>query len=629
MFDPAAPAAGAAAPPASLPVRNDCGSGPNTDEGCITPCGEASSWERLPSLSDDEEEIFFGAQTDREKLKAKKLRRKTEIFRPGFRQTSAEENQEKSSVTAEEDISCVESKLDCDGSSSAEKICEHFSGQKNTFNENIENTDSSPNKNDLMTAIDMTSAVVSVIATLPQTSSDNGVALFSAVEDIDGHSVLSEESREDDSNVTSPHHGLQSNGKEYAGCCQATAYSPPNSSKEKSSIAMAVEEFGQVGTKVATMKAEDEDRSPPKQQSSAFTSVKSSLDAVIYSSPLQVNFEVQEIQAQQPVHHNHPQSPLLHSAAEGKVTYSTSTGSAFSERRQHQFSAQQTFSAFAPLSNQNHPEGVSSFHEGSEGEINHLIHSDPLVVSSPAATISCCLSDGKYSSAPSELPKILDISQKENISQGPQASSLSSGALPFERPMTFSPKVLQVSTQQQLAVSPSVVRQQLIEKKRALLAQLRAQKQELKDRIKKDNEKCFSMKLENAKALHSNMSRGSTPSLVRLPARGCSGLAALTLTEHELELVTKLHTITNGQHAATEQNWSPHHLVTRKKGGSRLHWHEDLVLAVENLSSPSRPRGTARPILSKRRQNQSGQDAIQPGLNPGGKPRAKQQLLFR
>ena len=53
-----------------------------------------------------------------------------------------------------------------------------------------------------------------------------------------------------------------------------------------------------------------------------------------------------------------------------------------------------------------------------------------------------------------------------------------------------SPRVLQLSNRQASAGSPSAVaRQRLIDEKRALLARLRAEKQELRQRIKEDNEK--------------------------------------------------------------------------------------------------------------------------------------------
>ena len=41
-----------------------------------------------------EEEIFFGPMTDREKLKSKKMRRKTKVFKPGFRVDCDEEEEE-------------------------------------------------------------------------------------------------------------------------------------------------------------------------------------------------------------------------------------------------------------------------------------------------------------------------------------------------------------------------------------------------------------------------------------------------------------------------------------------------------------------------------------------------------
>ena len=49
------------------------------------------------------------------------------------------------------------------------------------------------------------------------------------------------------------------------------------------------------------------------------------------------------------------------------------------------------------------------------------------------------------------------------------------------------------------------------------------------------------MKLENARALRTNMAEGMTPLLDRLPSQGCDGLAALTLVSPYLDIVIILN----------------------------------------------------------------------------------------
>ena len=51
---------------------------------------------------------------------------------------------------------------------------------------------------------------------------------------------------------------------------------------------------------------------------------------------------------------------------------------------------------------------------------------------------------------------------------------------------------------------------------------------------------CFNMKLENARALRTNMAEGMTPLLDRLPSQGCDGLAALTLVSPYLDLLFQI-----------------------------------------------------------------------------------------
>ncbi|XP_038076062.1 uncharacterized protein LOC119744272 isoform X2 [Patiria miniata] len=138
---------------------------------------------------------------------------------------------------------------------------------------------------------------------------------------------------------------------------------------------------------------------------------------------------------------------------------------------------------------------------------------------------------------------------------------------------------------------------ELLEQKRAELARLRAEKAELKQTLKTENEMCFAMKQEVKAALHSNTSQTNIP--VHLLSLGCQGISSLTLTDQELDIVTRLHTIRNSHHDNL-QGVAASPMVTPipHKGSLHLQWHSDLVTEVHCLSSPGHPVRVARPILA-------------------------------
>ncbi|XP_022099939.1 uncharacterized protein LOC110984253 [Acanthaster planci] len=104
---------------------------------------------------------------------------------------------------------------------------------------------------------------------------------------------------------------------------------------------------------------------------------------------------------------------------------------------------------------------------------------------------------------------------------------------------------------------------ELLEQKKAELARLRAEKAQLKKTLKTENE----------------------------------------LTDQELDIVTRLHTIRNSRHG-NMQGLTVSPVVTqtpteRDKGSLHLRWHSSLVTEVQYLSSPGHPVRVARPILAK------------------------------
>ncbi|XP_033640098.1 uncharacterized protein LOC117300420 [Asterias rubens] len=138
---------------------------------------------------------------------------------------------------------------------------------------------------------------------------------------------------------------------------------------------------------------------------------------------------------------------------------------------------------------------------------------------------------------------------------------------------------------------------ELLLQKKAELARIRAQKAEIQQRLARENELCFTMKQEIQGALRSNTLQTNIP--IHLLSIGCQGMSSLTLTEQELDVVTRLHTIRNSNKEDISSIPPPVASVASNKGSLHLRWHSSLVTEVHQLSSPSLPRRVAKPILAK------------------------------
>ncbi|XP_063964828.1 uncharacterized protein LOC129275235 [Lytechinus pictus] len=675
----------------------------------------------IDELDDEDEEIFFGPMTDKEKLKSRKMRRKTEVFKPGFRSKCGKEEEE------EEDLAEVKNSLEMvhddvllDGSEGSRFVdlpslmsshsispveLESGIGSPGTKNGEILKEDSASNTglfthhtpSPSMKNVRSSESVVSVnappfslVTVSPQAEaavvsegySSCSVELFNAAE-----SAIREESA--DTKTVGMDQGASKDAKlvsflllqpeetKLSSCDKSGGVSPKQSSKDDLDEPLEDEGTDKMDSAAAsqhqpmpTDQAESSSLTEmvPTIQMKPTPCLPSGQSAVIYSSPLLIPTTVQRVQMQQPVCADNINLIPVHvpmykvegmdnlqagmdvarqtnhcSVVENTVPSAAfyHGNSAFGKpaMKGDDLSASQAAGGFTQ--NQDllaTPGSVPQFQQPSDVRNSYQATDSEQGVCTSANILH------KENVNPVHQSNTLHVSSDPSVKlrvlssiSSPGVAALSNKQFlnfpPVDVQQAASPRVLQVSNRPMCPGSPSAAsRQRLIDEKRALLARLRAEKQELQQRIKEDNEKCFNMKLENAAALQSNMARGMTPMFDRLPVQGCDGPAALTLTERELEVVTKLHTIRNSQHTASDRTQSPCQQDIHHRDHSRLHWHEDLIINIEELSSPSRPRCKAKTILSKKCHNSN---RLGTGLKPSssssvhsGQPRARQHLLF-
>ncbi|XP_041478658.1 uncharacterized protein LOC121426424 [Lytechinus variegatus] len=679
----------------------------------------------IDELDDEDEEIFFGPMTDKEKLKSRKMRRKTEVFKPGFRSKCGKEKEE-DKEGEEEDLAEVKSSLEMvhddvlhlDGSEgscfvdlpplmSSQSIfpveLESDIGSPGTKNGEISKEDSASitgpfthhtplpsmkNVRNSESDVSVNAPPFSLVTVSPQAEAavmsegycSCSVELFNAAESAtrddstDTETVGMEQGASKDANLVS-FSLLQPEETKLSSCDKSGGVSPKQSSKDDLDEPLEDE-----GTDKMDSAAASQHQPMPTDQvkSSSLPEMKPTIllkptpclpsgqSTIIYSSPLLIPTTVQRVQMQQPVCADNINLIPVH-VPTYKVEGMDNLQAGMDVARQTNHCSVDENSV------------PSSFYHGNSAFGKPAMKGDVLSASQAARGFtqnqdllatpgsvpqfqqpsdvknSCQATDSEQGVCTSSA----NMLHKENVnpvhqsntlqaSSDPSAkfqvlSSISSPGVsalgnkqflnfpPVDVQQAASPRVLQVSNRPTCPGSPSAAsRQRLIDEKRALLARLRAEKQELQQRIKEDNEKCFNMKLENAAALQSNMARGMTPMFDRLPAQGCDGPAALTLTERELEVVTKLHTIRNSQHTASDHTQSPCQQDIHHRDHSRLHWHEDLIINIEELSSPSRPRCKAKTILSKKchNSNRKGTGLKQSSSVHSGQPRARQHLLF-
>nr|XP_054768004.1 uncharacterized protein LOC129275235 [Lytechinus pictus] len=674
--------------------------------------------ERLLIDELDDEEIFFGPMTDKEKLKSRKIRRKTEVFKPGFRSKCGKEEEKEGE---EEDLAEVKSSLETvhddvllDGSEgscfvdlpslmSSQSISpvelESGIGSPGTKNGEILKEDSasstglfthhtpSPSMKNVRSSesvVSVNAPPFSLVTVSPQAEaavvsegySSCSVELFNATESAtrdesaDTETVGMAQGASKDANLVS-FSLLQPEETKLSSCDKSGGVSPKQSSKDDLDEPLEDE-----GTDKMDSAAASQHQPMPTDQaeSSSLTEMvptikkptpclPSGQSTVIYSSPLLIPTTVQRVQMQQPgcadninlipVHvpmykvegmdNMQAGMDVAHQTNHCSVVENTVPSSAFYHgnsafgkpaMKGDDLSASQAARGFTQ--NQDlpttpgsvpqiqQPSDVRNSYQGVCTSSANMLHKENVNPVHQSNTLH-------VSSDPSVKFQVLSSISSPGVSTLGNKQFLNFP--PVDVQQAASPRVLQVSNRPTCPGSPSAAsRHRLIDEKRALLARLRAEKQELQQRIKEDNEKCFNMKLENAAALQSNMARGMTPMFDRLPVQGCDGPAALTLTERELEVVTKLHTIRNSQHTASDRTQSPCQQDIHHRDHSRLHWHEDLIINIEELSSPSRPRCKAKTILSKKCHNSN---RLGTGLKPSssssvhsGQPRARQHLLF-
>ncbi|XP_030846582.1 uncharacterized protein LOC589345 isoform X2 [Strongylocentrotus purpuratus] len=538
----------------------------------------------LNDLDDDgEKEIFFGPMTDREKLKSKKMRRKTKVFKPGFRVDCDEEEEEPAGELQGTEIK--EGDLEEDSNPGTGLSTWHT---PSPTQKRLRSSES---------AINVNAPPFSLVTVSPQADAaavsehygSCGVELFSATDSVTGCDATCVEtgidgSSRDETKTTDSVTGQISE-----------AQSPTLSSTETVPPAVA--------------------KPTPSK-----TTGHCGQSTVIYSSPLLISTTVQRVQMQQPICYGNDSS-LIHVPAADVVRRDNSEmGTDVAHQTDPSSSKERNVASSAFF-----PTGHTAFGKPTR-KIDDLAASQNLLPT-PSAVYQSPSSNARYFNQATNndqglctLPPSMLHKENVNPDRQPNAvlvasdsavkyqvlSSVSSpivSALCSKQPSHYpsgdaqqapSPRVLQLSNRQASAGSPSAdARQRLIDEKRALLARLRAEKQELRQRIKEDNEK----------------------------------------TERELEVVTKLHTIRNSQHTASDRTQSPCHQAICHRDQSRLHWREDLIQSIEELSSPSRPRCKARTILSKKGDNLVRRGAgLQPSSSSSsphsGQPRAKQHLLF-
>ena len=233
--------------------------------------------------------------------------------------------------------------------------------------------------------------------------------------------------------------------------------------------------------------------------SSSSTNASPCKRTVIYSSPLLIPTNVQAVQCQQPLcYGSSPVAIPAKFAMENSCTYGQETVENLPHHPSHITASQSAHqkitlgghSAFGkPVMCdrlQNLPMNVTI----ASNQLNfQQQYSAPVVYQSPSYTHVHSNSNRTHQSM-SALTMSPSIFLKENTDPNHRNTMSPKPLSQVQREIVASsPRVLQMQNGESLSLSPSVARQRLIEEKRARLAQLRAQKEELRQRIKQDNEK--------------------------------------------------------------------------------------------------------------------------------------------